>query len=374
MREESLEFVPTPATDYLNPRQAVTYNDHREGLITWLRSKGKNPAKGDGLAETTAQNYASRLDDFYRWVWREYDGFTTRITHTHADAYVTHLDEDEIRKANGEPYAESSKRRTVDAITTLFQWRAEHHGDDPWTPNIDFSDNTHRHSDEFTIDERARLREAVLDYDTIPVYSDLSPEERDRWKAYLAQKLGKAKADVSPDDWNRLNKSWELPSLVWTALDTGFRPSEVEKSNTSWLRLEKGELHIPKEESSKNRDNWEVALQPDTVKALARWLDERENYTKYDGSDSLWLNRKGNPYTSGPLNYLLDNLCEEAGIDQTNRHITWYSIRHSVGTYMTSKGNLAQTKEQLRHKNMETTLRYAHPPTEERADTLEEMG
>lgn len=99
-----------------------------------------------------------------------------------------------------------------------------------------------------------------------------------------------------------------------------------------------------------------MTLLPKTVKILERWLEQRENKTKYDGRDELWLNRQGNPYNSGSLNTLLGNLCEEAEIDQKNRRMVWYSFRHSLGTHMTDEGNLAQANEQMRHKSLQSTL------------------
>jgi integrase len=237
-----------------------------------------------------------------------------------------------------------------------------------------FSDERGRHADLLTRDELREVREAVLKYKTIPRYKSLSPDERDRWKAHLAQRLGKEKSEVSPDDWQRENTSWKFPSLFWTALDAGMRPVEIKRAKISWLRLDKGTVYIPRRESSKNRDNWKVALRDRTVGVFQRWLEEREAYPEYDNTDSLWLNRQGNPYNSSTLNSHLRSVLEITDIETENREITWYSIRHSIGTHMTSEGNLAETKEQLRHKSLETTMQYAHPPVEERKDTLDSLG
>ncbi len=370
---EELEFVSEKSRAYLNPRQAMDYNGHRERLVEWLKTEGKDPDRSEGLARKTAGNYASRLDKFYRWVWDEFDGYTTRITHEHADEYIQRLANDDLCKGDGTPYSPAHKRKETDALEKLFEWRARELGGEQWEPAVTFSESGSNPPDVFSKAERAKLREAALELDSIPAYNGLSPEERDRWKAHLAQKLGKPKADVTPDDWERVSTSWEVPSLVWTALDAGLRPVEIERSRIGWLRLEKGVIHIPKREASKNRDHWEVALSERTVRALERWLDERENYMKYDGYEDIWLNWQGNPYQSRTLNYLLDKLCDAADIDQENRDLTWYSIRHSTGTYLATEGDLSQAKAQLRHKSVDSTMRYTHPPIEERRDTLDEM-
>jgi hypothetical protein len=49
---------------------------------------GKDTEKADGYARTTVSNRAHRMDQFYRWVWDREDGYTTNVTHDHADAYA----------------------------------------------------------------------------------------------------------------------------------------------------------------------------------------------------------------------------------------------------------------------------------------------
>ena len=50
-----------------------------------------------------------------------------------------------------------------------------------------------------------------------------------------------------------------------------------------------------------------------------------------------------------------------------------YTIRHSVGTYMTKERDLAAAKAQLRQKNPKTTMKYDQVPVEDRKDALEQM-
>lgn len=132
-------------------------------------------------------------------------------------------------------------------------------------------------------------------------------------------------------------------------------------------------IAAPPKKTVKDGESAEIALTERTVNALRRWLEERENYAKYDDTDAIWLNRKKNRYNSDTLNYLLDKLCDEAGITQENRNISWYSIRRSVGTYLISEGSLAEAQTQLRHKNPESTMRYAESTPEERRNTLDKI-
>ena len=107
---------------------------------------------------------------------------------------------------------------------------------------------------------------------------------------------------------------------------------------------------------------------------LNRWLEERNQHSKYDDTDALWLTREGNPYSSQSLRYVLQRLCEIADIETENRRMSWYAIRHSVGTYLTREEDLAATQTQLRHKSAETTMKYDQAPIEDRRDALDRMG
>jgi integrase len=54
--------------------------------------------------------------------------------------------------------------------------------------------------------------------------------------------------------------------------------------------------------------------------------------------------------------------------------MSWYSIRHSVGTWMTREEDLAAAQAQLRHKRPETTMKYDSAPPDDRRDALDRMG
>lgn len=70
----------------------------------------------------------------------------------------------------------------------------------------------------------------------------------------------------------------------------------------------------------------------------------------------------------------LYNLCDNAHISIEGRKMSWYTIRHSVGTYMTREEDLAAAQAQLRHKNVEITMQYDQVPVEDRQNALNCMG
>lgn len=107
---------------------------------------------------------------------------------------------------------------------------------------------------------------------------------------------------------------------------------------------------------------------------LRRWLEERPLYVAYTDRETLWLTWERNPYQTHSLKYLLERLCVEADIPTDNRDISWYAIRHSVGTYVTRAEGLAAAASQLRHESKYTTMKYDNAPVEDRRSALDRMG
>jgi integrase len=74
------------------------------------------------------------------------------------------------------------------------------------------------------------------------------------------------------------------------------------------------------------------------------------------------------------LRYLIQQLFDVAEIPQENRQVSWYMIRHSVGTYMAREEGLEAARQQLRHRSTETTMRYDQAPEKDRREALDRMG
>ena len=363
----ALPVVPTPSHERLNHRQLDNYRQHRERLITWMLSIGKDPDHGEAYAPETVRRRCYNTDAFYRWVW-EQDGYTTAVTTDHADEYIRNLAYEEMTN--------TAKSNTTKSLKMLFRWRAFTFDDtEPWDPPDTFSQRHNPTSprDYLTKEERRLISEAALEYGTVPHYNALDPDQREQWKMHLAHRFGKPLRKIGADDFQQAN-SFKMPSLIWASLDAGLRPIEVARATTSWVDIENSLLRIPAEESSKNKDHWHVSLRDQTAEFLDHWLLERDLYEKYDGSEKVWLTRHANPYRSTALKYVLGKLCEIADIDTEDRQMTWYTIRHSVGTYMTREEGLAAAQAQLRHRNIGTTSKYDAAPVEDRRDALDRMG
>lgn len=216
---DEITLVSAPTERYLNPRQLQDYRTEREACIRWLLTSGKDPEKHDGYALSTVKTRSRRMDRFYRWVWDSENGYTLNVTPDHADAWMDDLAQQDKSGAH--------KSNCQKAIRSLFKWRHHERGGAKWDPSITFSDSSaSQPRDYLTREERTQVREAALEYGSIPSYANLSATERDRWRAHLAQRFEKPKDEVVPADWERAN-GWKIPSLVWASLDAGLRPVEI---------------------------------------------------------------------------------------------------------------------------------------------------
>ncbi|PSQ44595.1 hypothetical protein BRD17_03925 [Halobacteriales archaeon SW_7_68_16] len=196
-------------------------------------------------------------------------------------------------------------------------------------------------------------------------YNSVTPEERSRWKTYLSQRTSKTEGGSHDEG---LGGSQLVQ--IHVALDAGLRPIEIKRSNVHWVDTQNGVLRIPREESSKNRENWIVALKEETTQILKRWMDERETREKYDGRDALWLTMYGNRYNKDSFRDVFRKIASEAGLDLENRDLTPYSIRHSTATYIAEEEGLAVAAQQCRHKSKRTTEKYEHSSTSRQQDAV----
>lgn len=365
---DGIVLLTEEAREFLNPREEIAYQEHRRELAQWLLNLGKNPKKAEGYSHSTAKNAMNRLDLFYRWVWQDEQRFIQDMTTDYADAWMQHLARQDLK--------ESTKCHYQKAVQLLFKWQREARNRDiEWEPEIEYSDpsTTYQPREYLTEEDRRRMREAAMSYGTIPHYNSLSPEERSRWKKYLAQRLQKPLEEVTKQDFLNAN-SFKYTSMIYTALDTGFRPVEVKRGNVQWIDLDNGVLRIPEEESSKSRENWIVALKPETVSILKKWKEERAAKEKYDGREALWLTQQGNRYNKDSFRRsVFQKIAREANLDLENRDLTLYSIRHSTATMVAKEADLATAAKQCRHKSKQTTQKYAHSSVDRQSDAVNKI-
>jgi integrase len=343
------------------------YRDFKHELLSWLANYGKNPEKGEGLADTTLKSTHYKLETVFRWLWDYEERYTTELTPAEADRFIRILN-------MSDSMIDSSVLHHLKVIKRYFKYHNHTHGTNwEWEPDLDLSQANGEERDYLHRGAFKQLYSAALEYGSVKSYHSVTPEERDRIKTYLARLEGVPKEKIGPEEFKEAN-SWKVPSLIAVTLDTGLRPIEVGRASVDWVNLESHELNIPKEESTKNEAYWNCTLKNRTVNVLSRWLDERATYEKYQDRDELWLTKKGTRYSSKSCNYLLRRLIEEGNVSiPKNKDVTWYSIRHGVATHWANHVGPHHAKEQLRHKSVTSTMKYLHSDSETRSSAVEQI-
>ncbi len=301
------EYLSGESLENLNQQQRKLFVEVWEEILNYLREEGKDPERRIGYEDSSVRPMARRIFQVFEHFW-ETSQIVYELTPKHADRFIEQLVNNRVRTSGGKEYSQSSKRKFVDALNTYFDFVGKE-----WSSNISFTDEKPAlGSDPFRKEERIQLLNASMKYDSPPNYKNVSPEERARWQQYLAQKLGKRKDDITPDDWTQIRRSWKFPSLISSAQDGAMRAALIERLTTDLLDLEANRIKIPPEVAVKNDSSWEIELSQRSTSLLNKWLSQRANKPKYDGSDKLWLNREGNPYCSQTLNPLLQKLVDQA--------------------------------------------------------------
>jgi integrase len=344
------------------------YRDFKHELLSWLAHYGKHPEKREGLADSTLESTHYKLETAFRWLWQHENQYTTSFTPDHADKFIRVLNQ-------SEGMIDSTVLHHAKDIKRLFKFYNHARGKDyEWDVEIELSQSNG--GDERDYLRRAAfepLYQAALEYSSVKNYHSVTPEERDRLKIFVSQRLGIPKEKVGPEEFKEAN-SWKYPSIMATTLDTGLRPIEVGRAKVSWVNLEDEELNIPKDESTKNEAIWNCSLKGRTAKVLKRWLDERASLIKYDDRDELWLTQKATQYGSKSCNALLTRLIEKGDVPiPEHQDVTWYSIRHGCCTYWANHVGPHHAREQLRHQSLQTTMKYLHSDAETRNSAVEQI-
>lgn len=364
----NFRLVTGPTREQLNeisPRHVNDYEDFKASYVGWFLNIGKTPNKGEGYSPKTVQQISMKTDQMLRYFWKVAGSYTTSVDYDDADELMKSVERGDWGNANVLTFKKTVKR--------YFKWLKHEKDTDytDWNCPISVSEKERTQRDYFRRHEFEHLYTATLSHGSVKNYGECTPDERDAFKAVLAQRYEMPKEEVGRDQFSRAN-SWKIPSLIATTLDVGLRPVEIGNAKVSWVNLADKTIDIPAKEATKSDNDWKCSISSKTARSLRRWLDERSAYAKYDGVENLWLNRIGNPYQSNSLNYLLDKLIKESEIEPMNRDLTWYGIRHGVASIWANEYGIQHAQEQLRHEKIETTMRYVHSDSETRTDMADD--
>lgn len=144
-------------------------------------------------------------------------------------------------------------------------------------------------------------------------------------------------------------------AIIETLYGSGLRVSELVNARISRLDLYEN-LLIVEGKGSKERL---VPVSPVAAELIKEWLAVRSRMNiKPEGSDILFINRRGRPLTRVMIFYIIKQLAELAGIQKT---VSPHTLRHSFATHLLEGGaNLRAIQEMLGHESISTTELYIH--------------
>lgn len=151
-----------------------------------------------------------------------------------------------------------------------------------------------------------------------------------------------------------------LADMIRLALNTGMRHREL--LQLTWRRIDwKQRLIYFKPEHHKSRRLDSIPLNDNAIAVLrARWAMRSATYQARNGKivhadiDHVFTFR-GQPIGSAKKSFA--RACEAAGIDDCTPH----DLRHTFASRLVQAGvPIASVKEVMRHRSIQTTMRYAH--------------
>jgi len=153
--------------------------------------------------------------------------------------------------------------------------------------------------------------------------------------------------------------------LIDLILNTGLRVSEAVGVDLPDLNVAEKHVSI----TAKGGETHKVFLNARTRARLAAFLKKRKQVLAE--SQALFLSNRLRRLSVRQAETLVENWLARAGIA---KKVTIHGLRHSFATHLLERtGNLRTVQEALRHKNIATTVRYTHQPSEALAEALEAL-
>ena len=170
---------------------------------------------------------------------------------------------------------------------------------------------------------------------------------------------------VKAIDQTRGPKAERDATLFDLILNTGLRVSEV-------LGLDLTDVNVPEKHltvTAKGGETHKVFLNARTRRRLDAYLKGRRRTLA--ACPALFLSNRCERLSVRQAEALVGSWLARAGI---GKHVTVHGLRHTFATHLLERtGNLRTVQEALRHRNIATTVRYTHQPSEALAEALEAL-
>jgi site-specific recombinase XerD len=183
------------------------------------------------------------------------------------------------------------------------------------------------------------------------------------------KKERKGRGYLRPEEYSKLLAlAGALPrdyAILQVFLQAGLRVSELCNLRLGDIDLEGHCLTV---KAGKGQADRMIELEKKGIAALKSWLAVRPK----SGSDHLFLDRYGAPFSCRRVQKLVDQYRREAGI---TKQISCHSLRHTFATAKAQAGvSPFQLKEWLGHQNLNTTQIYVHMARHNSRKVMEETS
>jgi integrase/recombinase XerD len=143
-------------------------------------------------------------------------------------------------------------------------------------------------------------------------------------------------------------------AVISILLYSGLRVSELCALDRTDIDFDDKVIHVRKGKG--NTDEY-VAIDSKALECVRTLLIERG-----DAEPFLFTNRRGSRYTRKGIALIVRAVAERAGI---SKHVTPHVLRHTLATNLLKNGcSLPFIQQQLRHRQIETTMVYLHSDKE----------
>lgn len=192
----------------------------------------------------------------------------------------------------------------------------------------------------------------VPDYiSTNPVASTNKPKVKDKPQVtYLtSDEVSKVLKNIEENSPKQL-KNRDL-CVLKLGFSTGLRVSAIVQIDVNDIDFKNNVINI----TEKGDYDDQIMFGENLKKQLLLWLDDREKYFD-NNTNALFISRRGDRLSDDSVSHLLKKYTK--GI--TDKKVTPHVMRHTCATNLYEKtGDIYLTSQQLRHKNVTTTQRYA---------------
>jgi integrase/recombinase XerC len=170
---------------------------------------------------------------------------------------------------------------------------------------------------------------------------------------------------VKTIDGRKGEKAGRDALLIALILNTGLRVSEALGLDLADVNVAEKQLTV----AAKGGETHKVFINARTRRRLAAYLKKRKK--NLAESPALFLSNRGQRLSVRQAQALVEQWLAEAGIAKS---VTVHGLRHTFATHLLERtGNLRTVQEALRHRNIATTVRYTHQPSEVLTEALEAL-